>query len=567
LIKYQHRATRRPREHQPLSAEPSSTEQPYLARRQNWANQLARHALMQPDATALRFLGHTTTWAELDRRVTALAGALSRRGVGFGDRVLILMLNRTEFIESFLAANKLGAIAVPVNFRMTPPEIAFLVSDCQARVVVTEAVLANVATAVRDIDPMLATVIVAGRGTDDSLSSKVVGYDDLIAERGDEPAPVDIPNDSPALIMYTSGTTGRPKGAVLTHNNIAGQAMTNLFTISPDINRDVGFVGVPLFHIAGIGNMISGLLLGLPTVLYPLGAFDPGALLDVLEAEKVTAMFLVPAQWQAVVAEQRANPRKLELRVLSWGAAPASDTLLRDMSETFPGTQIYAAFGQTEMSPVTCMLLAQDAIRKLGSVGKVIPTVAARVVDENMNDVPVGQVGEIVYRAPTLMAGYWNNPKATAEAFAGGWFHSGDLVRQDDEGYVWVVDRKKDMIISGGENIYCAEVENALAAHSAIVEVAVIGRPDAKWGEVPVAVVALAATHSDLELADLDEFLTERLARYKHPKALEIVEALPRNPAGKVLKTELRARFGAQKKIDAGESSTPPTVSTVAQDI
>ena len=170
-------------EHQPLT-EPSPTEQPYLARRQNWTNQLARHALMQPDATALRFLGHTTTWGELDRRVTALAGALSRRGVGFGDRVLILMLNRTEFIESFLAANKLGAIAVPVNFRMTPPEIAFLVSDCQARVVITEAVLAKVATAVRDIDPTLQTVIVAGGGTDD----EVIGYDDLISEPGDAAA-------------------------------------------------------------------------------------------------------------------------------------------------------------------------------------------------------------------------------------------------------------------------------------------------------------------------------------------------------------------------------------------
>ncbi len=215
------------------------------------------------------------------------------------------------------------------------------------------------------------------------------------------------------------------------------------------------------------------------------------------------------------------------------------------------------------------MLLAQDAIRKLGSVGKVIPTVAARVVDDNMNDVAVGEVGEIVYRAPTLMAGYWNNPKATAEAFAGGWFHSGDLVRQDEEGYVWVVDRKKDMIISGGENIYCAEVENVLAGHPAIAEVAVIGRPDEKWGEVPVAVVALGSdgTDSGVTLSDLDGFLTERLARYKHPKALEVVDALPRNPAGKVLKTELRARFGAGKEIDAGESSTPPTVSAGAQDI
>jgi fatty-acyl-CoA synthase len=542
-----------------LTAEPSPSEQPYLACRQNWSNQLARHALMQPGATALRFLGHTTTWGELDRRVSALAGALSRRGVGFGDRVMVLMLNRTEFIESYVAANRIGAIAVPVNFRMTPPEIAFLAGDCQARVVVTESVLVKVATAVRDIEPTLQTVIVAG-GADDG----VLDYDDLLAEEG-TPAPVvDIPNDSPALIMYTSGTTGRPKGAVLTHNNIAGQATTNLFTVHPDAT-DVGFIGVPLFHIGGVGNTVSPIQLGLPTVIYPLGAFDPGALLDVLEAEQVTSMFLVPAQWQVVCAEQRANPRRLGLRTLSWGAAPASDTLLRDMAETFPGTQIYAAFGQTEMSPVTCVLLAQDAIRKLGSVGKVIPTVAARVVDDNMKDVPVGEVGEIVYRAPTLMAGYWNNPRATAEAFAGGWFHSGDLVRQDEEGYVWVVDRKKDMIISGGENIYCAEVENVLAGYPAIVEVAVIGRPHEKWGEVPVAVAAV--TENGLKLADLDEFLTERLARYKHPKALEIVDALPRNPAGKVLKTELRTRFGVANSIDAGESSTPPTVSAVTQEI
>ncbi len=365
----------------------AQTEQPYLARQQNWSNQLARHAMMQPGKTALRFLGHTTTWAELDERVTKLAGALQRRGVGPGDRVLILMLNRTEFVESFLAANRLGAIAVPVNFRMTP-----------------------------------------------------------------------------------------------------------------------------------------------------------GALLDVLQAEEVTGIFLVPAQWQAVCAAQRAQPRNLRLRVLSWGAAPASDTLLKDMAETFPGALILAAFGQTEMSPVTCMLLGDDAIRKLGSVGRVIPTVSARIVDEDMNEVQIGQVGEIVYRAPTLMSGYWNNPKATAESFAGGWFHSGDLVRQDEEGYIWVVDRKKDMIISGGENIYCAEVENVLAAHPAIAEVAVIGRPHRKWGEVPVAVVVLSAAR--LTLAELDDFLTERLARYKHPKALEIVDALPRNPSGKVLKTELRSVFG-----------------------
>ncbi|WP_328349937.1 fatty-acid--CoA ligase FadD5 [Mycobacterium sp. NBC_00419] len=532
----------------------TATEQPYLSRRQNWANQLARHALMQPDATAIRFMGKTTTWTQFDDRVTRLAGALSRRGVRFGDRVMVLMLNRPEFVEATLAVNRLGAIAVPVNFRLTPPELAFLVQDCEAAVVVTEPVLADVAKAVRDLAPALSTVIVSGEAGD----TDVLGYEDLLAEAGEPPEPVDIPNDHAALIMYTSGTTGRPKGAVLTHANLSAQAMTSMYTTAPDINHDVGFIGVPLFHIAGIGNTLGGLLLGTPTVIHPLGGFDPGELLDVLEAEKVTGIFLVPAQWQAVCAAQQAKPRDVRLRALSWGAAPASDTLLRQMAATFPDSKILAAFGQTEMSPVTCMLLGDDAIRKLGSVGKVIPTVAARVVDEDMNDVPVGEVGEIVYRAPTLMAGYWNNPQATAEAFAGGWFHSGDLVRMDDEGYVWVVDRKKDMIISGGENIYCAEVENALAAHPAIAEVAVIGRPHAKWGEVPVAVAAINEAH--LRLADLADFLEERLARYKHPKALEIVDALPRNPAGKVLKTELRIRFGAS--VDPG--AAPETGSDTA---
>lgn len=530
------------------------TEQPYLARRQNWVNQLERHAMMQPHATALRFLGNTVTWAESRRRVAALAAALSRRGVGFGDRVMILMLNRTEFVEAVLAVNMIGGIAVPLNFRLTPTEIAFLVEDCGARVMITESVLAPVATGVRDIQPLLELIAVAGGSTDNA----VLGYEDLVAEPGDPADPVDIPNDSPALIMYTSGTTGRPKGAVLTHTNLTGQTMTALYTSGANLNSDVGFIGVPFFHIAGIGNLFTGMLLGLPTVIYPLGAFEPGQLLDVLEAEKVTGIFLVPAQWQAVCAEQQARPRDLKLRVMSWGAAPAPDELLRQMSEVFPGTQILAAFGQTEMSPVTCMLLGEDAIRKRGSVGKVIPTVAARVVDDNMNDVPVGEVGEIVYRAPTLMSGYWNNEEATAEAFAGGWFHSGDLVRMDSDGYVWVVDRKKDMIISGGENIYCAEVENVLASHPRIVEVAVIGRSDEKWGEVPVAVAAV--TEGPLQIEELDEYLTERLARYKHPKALEIVDALPRNPAGKVLKTELRIRYGSSKESQM--PSAPTDLST-----
>ena len=514
-----------------------STEQPFRSRRQNWVTHLERHALMQPDATALRFTGRTITWAGLDARVKALASALHRRGIAAGDRVMILMLNRPEFIETCLAANSLGAIAVPVNFRLTPPELAYLVENCGTTVVVTEPMLAPIAAALRELVPIEHLIMAEAPSADG-----VLGYEDLIAEAGEPAPPVDIPNDDPALIMYTSGTTGHPKGAVLTHSNLAAEVMIANYTRPPDLTNDVGFIGVPLFHIAGIGNVLPAITLGAPTVIYPLGAFNPGETLDALEAERVTGIFLVPAQWQAMCAEQQARPRVLQLRTLSWGAAPASETLLRQMNETFPGCNIVAAFGQTEMSPVTCMLLGEDAVRKIGSVGKVVPTVAARIVDENMNDVPVGEVGEIVYRGPTLMDGYWNNPKATAEAFAGGWFHSGDLVRSDAEGYIWVVDRKKDMIISGGENVYCAEVENVMAAHPAIVEVAIIGRAHQKWGEVPVAVAAIRT--GELRLGDLSDFLNERLARYKHPKVLEIVDALPRNPAGKVLKNELRARFG-----------------------
>ena len=349
-----------------LTTPSQSTEQPYWSRRQNWNTHLARHAQMNPDGTALRFLGHTTTWKELRRRVCALADGLSRRGIGSGDRVIIVMLNRTEFIESFLAINLLGAIAVPVNFRLAPPEIAYLVADCQARVAITEPALTDIVLAVQDLQTELKTIIVAGEAKHNGIEH----YEDVLAEQGEPHTPVDVPNDSTALIMYTSGTTGRPKGAMLTHVNLMSQAMNMLMVNGADLNNDVNFIGVPLFHIAGTGSTLTGLLLGIPTVLYPLGAFDAEELLDVIAAEHVSGLFLVPAQWQVVCAAQRAKPRDSRLRVLSWGAAPASDTLLREMAETFPGTQILAAFGQTEMSPVTCVLTAADAIRKMGSVGK-----------------------------------------------------------------------------------------------------------------------------------------------------------------------------------------------------
>ena len=243
---------------------------------------------------------------------------------------------------------------------------------------------------------------------------------------------------------------------------------------------------------------------------------------------------------------QKAKPRSLKLRVISWGAAPASDTVLNAMNETFPDALNIAVFGQTEMSPITCVLEGKDALRKIGSIGKVVPAVTARIVDPAGEDVAPGEVGEIVYRGPNLMVGYWQNPDGTADAFRGGWFHSGDLVRADKEGFLYVVDRAKDMIISGGENVYCAEVENVLFAHPKIAEAAIIGRPDPKWGEVPVAVAVPAEGGGDLTIDELEPFLNEHLARFKHPKDLVLVDELPRNAGGKVVKPRLREEFGGK---------------------
>jgi len=276
----------------------------------------------------------------------------------------------------------------------------------------------------------------------------------------------------------------------------------------------------------------------------PTAPFDARTTLDVVEREQVTGLFLVPAQWQVLCADPTSTDRCRSLKTISWGAAPATVSLLQDMAKTFPYAEIISVFGQTEMSPVTTALPSEEAVRKIGSVGKPIPTIVARVVDENMNDVRPGEVGEIVYRGPTLMAGYWHDPEATAAAFEGGWFHSGDLVRADEEGFLYVVDRKKDMIISGGENIYCAEVENVLAAHPAVLDVAVIGAKHARWGETPVAVVVPADPASPPTLEDLVDFSRDKLASYKTPTILVVLNELPRNAAGKVVKHELRARYG-----------------------
>jgi fatty-acyl-CoA synthase/long-chain acyl-CoA synthetase len=299
---------------------------------------------------------------------------------------------------------------------------------------------------------------------------------------------------------------------------------------------------MPMFHIGGLMSMLPMLLIGGTNLMLAHGSFDAAAVVDMIERERISSCVMVPTQLQAICEVPGIENRDLSsLKRIGWGAAPATTHLLKLLSEVLPTVQIESTFGQTEAGPIATMLLGADQLRKLGSVGTPMLNVQARVVDDDMNDVAQGEVGEIVYQSPMVMKEYWNKPEATAEAFRGGWFHSGDLVRQDEDGYFYVIDRKKDMIISGGENIYCAEVENVIAGHPRVGEVALIGVPDAKWGETPLAVIIPRDAGAPPSAEELTEWCTQRLARYKRPKHIAIVDSMPRNPSGKVLKNQLRA--------------------------
>jgi acyl-CoA synthetase (AMP-forming)/AMP-acid ligase II len=406
---------------------------------------LARWARVTPGAEAFVDVGtgERRTYAHADERITRLANTLVADGVVPGDRVAVIGLNSVALLESYLAVLRAGAICVPVNFRLVAGEVAYTLADSGAVVVVADAATAGVVREARADVPGLRRVLTIGDDLEQALAAADPGYREL-----------PVPDDATAFIMYTSGTTGAPKGAMLTHRNLFLHAFSSTMHLGGPGGPGVWLSGAPLFHIAGVAGFLPQLFAGGSTVIPPSGGFDPDETLAVLERERVTGCFFVPAQWAAICARAGAVDRDLSaLRKASWGAAPASTALLRTMIETFPDAEIVTSFGQTECSPVTTTLRGQDAVRKIGSVGTPMINVEVRVVDDEMRDVAPGEVGEIVYRGPLVMSGYWNKPEETAEAFRGGWFHSGDLVRQDPDGYYYVVDRKKDDHLGWGEHL------------------------------------------------------------------------------------------------------------------
>jgi fatty-acyl-CoA synthase len=513
----------------------------------------ARRARKTPGATAIRYAGRTLTYAALDDRVRRLAQALRGLGTGPGSRVAYLGPNHPAFLETMFATWSAGAVFVPLNMRLAGPELAYQLADCGAALLVYAPEQAAVVAGLRGeaghgaAGPGPGGRSGAGRGPGlrhlVALTRPAPGdhdYESLLA--GPPPGPLDVPVsvDDPSLIMYTSGTTGRAKGATLTHGNIIWNAVN--VVVDADFRVDeVALAVAPLFHTAALNMLCLPTMLKGGSVLIER-AFDPARVLELIARDRVTSMFGVPAIYDAMAAAPGwAEADTSSLRMLLCGGAPVPDATIRRY--TSRGLTFIQGYGMTETSPGALLLDAEHALAKAGSAGVPHFFTDVRVVGPDGTQARPGERGEIIVAGPNVMRGYWGQPDASAAVLADGWLRSGDVGTVDEDGYVSVVDRIKDVIISGGENIYPAEVENALLSHPAVADCGVIGTPDARWGEVGRAVVVLRAGQSASE-SDILRFLDGRLARYKIPKSVRFAAGLPRTATGKILKKQLRETHG-----------------------
>ena len=515
-----------------------------LGRRLLLGEMMARNSRKFPDKEALIYGETRLTYKQLNARINQLAHALLDLGIKKGSKVAILAFNCNQFMEAYFALAKVGGVAVPLNFRLHPEELKYMVDHSDAEAfIVGEAFLQTVEGIRKGLPKVKDYISITDKPVEGMLH-----YETWIAKYPDDEPLILVDEDDPAFIMYTAGTTGRPKGAVITHKNEMALWLlaTPLIFSEPglsDVWNFRAFAAPPVFHLASFGYCQFAFLMGM-TVVLPTEVFNPEYIMKTIEREKISAIVLIPAMANFLLMLPDLD--KYDTSSLQfWGSSGSilpTETRKRIM-EHFPNVKIFDLFGMTEMSGLVSGLAHSESQGRESSVGKALPFIEIRVVDDEDNDVPVGVVGEAIYRGPTVLKEYYKNPEATAEATRGGWFHSGDLIRRDEEGYLYIVDRKKDMIVSGGENIYPAEVEEVLCKHPKILECAVIGVQDKDWGESVKAVV-VRKQGEDLTAEEVVEFCKGHLASYKKPKSVEFVDALPRNAMGKVLKTVLREEYG-----------------------
>jgi fatty-acyl-CoA synthase len=514
------------------------------------AEWIERHARLTPDKVAIRFPGGDVSYAALAGRVERWAGALAAAGVGRGDRAAYLGLNSPEVLALLFACARLGAMFLPLNWRLAPPEHRQVLADCKPTALLVEPAFTAHADAFRDDLRDVARVCL-GPATEGWMAR-----DDFLVRGGRAP-PRDprVGLEIPLLVSYTSGSTGKPKGVVLSQDALFWNAVH-----SADMHdlaaRDVILTTLPLFHVGGLNNQTTpGLRAGCTVVLHP--RFGVEETFDAIERERVTLTVLVPAQLDMMVASPRWPRADLSsLRMITTGSTHVPDRIIRAVHAR--GVPLVQVYGSTETCPIAVYQKAHEAERKAGSTGRPAPHCEVRVVDPSGQTRPAGASGEVLVRGPNVMLGYWNAPDATAAALLDGWFHTGDYGHWDADGYLWIDGRKKDLIISGGENVYPAEVENVLADCPEIVEAAVVGRSDPRWGEVVVAVV-VPAPGSRLGEADVLRMFEGRIARYKHPKDVIFVERLPRSAVGKLRKEEIRRLVGgdASPGASARAAATP----------
>lgn len=510
----------------------------------NLVETVRQQAFEQPEKTAYYFLGKGTSYSELEQSIARFAAALQDLGVQKGDHVAFLLGNTPHYIISLYASMRIGAVAIPINPIYTPDEISYIIKNGDVKVVIALDLLLPLVEAGVQGFPQVTNYIICETTPDiankyaalsDEAKAKTKLFTQVVATTAHTVEPVKVQPDDTAIILYTSGTTGHPKGAMLTHSNLYSNAR-DIGEYLKITTEDRVITTLPVFHVFALTVVVNApLMKGATILLTP--RFSPGEIFDVAAAYKATIFAGVPTMFNFLYQYEEGDVAAFSsLRLAISGGASLPVSLLHNFEQKF-NVRISEGYGLSEASPVTCFNPI-DRERKAGSIGPSIINVENKVVDENGEEVPVGEVGELIVRGPNVMKGYYKMPEETAVTIRNGWLYTGDLAKKDDEGYFYIVDRKKDLIIVGGYNVYPREVEEVLFSHSGILEAAVVGQPDPNFGEAVHAYVVLKDT--SLTIEEIKEYCTKHIVKYKVPSVIEILDELPKNTTGKILRRSLK---------------------------